>query len=118
MDPARPARSSSWSIAVLRAAIWVRGSLLRFNGPRRPLTYLQANQINAQAPTLGQITGSLPVTVILNPGEKNELRSDPAQLTSFRTWAPAFFTFNGKSIAAQIAGTTTIVADPAVVAGG
>ncbi len=86
------------------------------NGVRAPVTYVQQDQINIQAPTL---TTSGPVTVVVfgNAGKPNELRSDPATVT-LQQAAPSFFTFGvTKSIAAQFAGTASIVADPSVVPG-
>jgi uncharacterized protein (TIGR03437 family) len=58
----------------------------------------------------------VPITVIVNPGKPNELKSDVATVT-VNNHAPAFFTFNGRSIAAQTSDFRTI-ADPAVVPGG
>jgi uncharacterized protein (TIGR03437 family) len=83
-----------------------------------PIAYVQPDQINAQLPAFTG-TGPVTLTVIINLGKPNELRSDVATLNSLQSFAPAFFVFaNSKSIAAQIAGTGTIVANPAVVAGG
>ncbi|HEV2687695.1 MAG TPA: choice-of-anchor V domain-containing protein [Bryobacteraceae bacterium] len=85
---------------------------------RLPIAYVQPDQINAQAPVFTG-TGPVMLTVIINPGKPNELRSDLATLNSLQPFAPAFFVFApSKSIAAQIAGTATIVANPAVVSGG
>lgn len=85
---------------------------------RLPISYVQQDQINAQAPVFTG-TGPVQLTVILNPGQPTELRSDVATLTALQPFAPAFFLFpNSTSIAAQIAGTATIIANPAVVAGG
>ena len=86
-------------------------------GQRVPITYLQPDQINIQAPTLLQNSGPVSVVVILNAGGKNELRSDTLTNTGLQAVAPAFFTFNGKGIAAQFAGSTGLVADPSVAAG-
>jgi len=78
---------------------------------------VQQDQINAQAPMFSG-AGPVSLTVIVNAGKPNELRSDVATLNA-QAFAPAFFTFGtSKSIAAQIAGTATIVANPSVVAGG
>ena len=83
-----------------------------------PIAYVQPDQINAQAPVFTG-TGPVMLTVIINPGKPNELRSDVGTLNSLQPFAPAFFVFGtSKSIAAQIAGTATIVANPAVAAGG
>jgi uncharacterized protein (TIGR03437 family) len=58
------------------------------------------------------------LTVIINPGKPNELRSDVGTLTALQPFAPAFFVFGtSTSIAAEVAGTSTIIANPAVVPG-
>lgn len=89
---------------------------VEIGGQRAPVTYVQQDQINVQAPTL-TATGPVNMIVIANPGKANELRSDPATLT-VQAVSPAFFTFGStKSIAAQFAGTSDIVADPTVVSG-
>jgi uncharacterized protein (TIGR03437 family) len=83
-----------------------------------PIAYVQPDQINAQLPVFTG-TGPIMMTVIINPGKPNELRSDLATLNALQQFAPAFFVFGtSKSIAAQIAGTATIVANPSVVTGG
>ncbi|MBC8166051.1 MAG: hypothetical protein H7Y20_09275 [Bryobacteraceae bacterium] len=83
-------------------------------GQRIPLTYVQADQINAQLPTsIG--TGSMQFRVILNPDRPNQLVSDTGTFTVLN-YAPAFFTFNGRSVAAVFP-DGTIAADPSVVAG-
>ena len=89
---------------------------VEINGQRVPIAYVQQDQINVQAPTL---TGSGPVSVvvILNPGKLNELRSDTGTLITQQTVAPAFFTLDGSTVAAQYANTTTLVGDPAVYPG-
>ncbi len=84
-------------------------------GRRAPITYVQTDQVNFQVPA-GTPSGSVPLTVILNPGRPNELRSDQATVT-VNNHSPAFFTFNSRSIAAQTA-DFRIIADPAVVPGG
>lgn len=84
-------------------------------GQRVPVTFVGFDQINAQIPTIAQ-TGSVPVRVILNPGRPNEFVSDVATIT-VQNYAPALFTFNGRSIAAvHLDGT--VIADTSVVAGG
>jgi uncharacterized protein (TIGR03437 family) len=83
-------------------------------GARVPITYVQDNQINAEGPTILQNT-SAEVRVVLNPGTANEKKS-AAVTAQHNTSAPALFTFNGKTIAAQHP-DGTIAADPAVVAG-
>lgn len=82
-----------------------------------PIAYVDSSQINAQMP---EFVGSGPVTltVILNPGAPNELRSGAATLNSLQPFAPAFFVFpNSTSIAAEEAGTGSLVANSSVVAG-
>ena len=83
-------------------------------GRRAPITYVQTDQVNFQVPA-GTPAGSVPVTLILNPGRPNEVKGDVATVT-VNNHAPAFFTFNGRSIAAQTADFKTI-ADPTVVPG-
>jgi uncharacterized protein (TIGR03437 family) len=73
---------------------------VEINGARVPVTFVQTDQINAQAPTLN-VNGPVTATVIQNPGTPQELRSDVASGIQFATYAPALFTFNGTSIAAQ-----------------
>ncbi len=85
---------------------------------RLPIAYVQQDQINAQAPEFVG-TGPVNLTVILNPDKPNEFRSDVATLNTQQAFAPAFFLYpNSTSIAAQIGGTGTTVADPSVVPGG
>jgi len=87
------------------------------NGQNAPITYVQQDQINLQAPALAGL-GSASVVVIANPGAANELRSDPITITTQQALAPAIFTFNGTSIAATSADGSKIVADSSVVPGG
>ncbi len=83
-----------------------------------PITYVQADQINAQMPVFSG-TGPVTLQVILNPGQGNQITSDVLTLNGLQPFSPAFFLFpNSTSIAAQIAGTATTVASPAVVPGG
>jgi uncharacterized protein (TIGR03437 family) len=85
-------------------------------GRRVPVTHVQQDQINIQAPTVTQ-TGSMPVRITINPGRPSEVSVDGGTI-NLQNYSPAFFTFNGTSIAALIAGSATIVADPAVVSTG
>jgi uncharacterized protein (TIGR03437 family) len=86
-------------------------------GRRVPITYVQQDQINVQAPTVAA-TGPVTLVVIANPGRPNELRSDPASIQMQAT-APALFTLGAsKSVAAQFAGSADIVADPSIFPGG
>lgn len=84
------------------------------NGQVVPITYVQTDQINLQGPA---VSGPVTVIVVSNAGKPNELRSDVGSAT-VQLVAPAFFTFNGKSIAAQFANTANVVADPSVVPAG
>lgn len=84
-------------------------------GRRAPITYVQTDQVNFQVPAQ-TASGNVPLVVILNPGRPNELRSDQATVT-VNSYAPAFFTFNNRSIAA-LTSDFRVVADPAVVPGG
>jgi uncharacterized protein (TIGR03437 family) len=89
---------------------------VEIDGTRVPVTYVQQDQINVQAPTTSN-TGPVTLRVIANPGRPNELRSEPATIT-LSPGAPGLFTFGStKSIAAQFAGTADIVADPSIVPG-
>jgi uncharacterized protein (TIGR03437 family) len=85
-------------------------------GRRAPVIHVQQDQINVQVPTLSQ-TGNVPVKLIVNPGRPGEVSVDAGML-SLQNYAPSLFTFNGRSVAALIAGGGGVAADPAVVAGG
>jgi uncharacterized protein (TIGR03437 family) len=83
-----------------------------------PIAYVQQDQINAQMPVFTG-TGPVSITVIVNAGKPNELRSDVGTLNALQAFAPGFFIFpNSSSIAALVAGSGTIVARPAVVSTG
>jgi uncharacterized protein (TIGR03437 family) len=98
-------------------SVLVTGAGLPQQGMLLPLAYVQVDQINAQAPVLPG-TGPVSLTVVINAGKPNELRSDVATI-NLQNFAPAFFVFpNSKSIAAQVGGSSAIIANPAVVAGG
>lgn len=84
------------------------------NGQNAAITYVQPDQINIQAPALSGV-GTASVVVIANPGASNELRSDPTTVTSQQAYAPAWFTFNGKSVAGTSADGSSYIADPAIV---
>jgi uncharacterized protein (TIGR03437 family) len=82
-----------------------------------PIAYVSEGQINAQMPEFTG-TGPVTVTVMLNPGSPSGVSSAVATLQALQPFAPAFFTFpNSTSIAAEIATTYAIVANPSVVAG-
>ncbi len=85
-------------------------------GRRAPLTYAQANQINAQIPTLGAL-GSTAVVAIANPGTPNERKSDPLNIT-LASNSPAFFRLlPTPCIAAVFASTGQVTADPSLFPG-
>lgn len=88
---------------------------VEIGGRRAPITYVQTDQVNFQVPA-GTPSGSVPLTLIVNPGRPNEQKADVATVT-VNNHSPAFFTFNGKSIAAQTSDFKTI-ADSTVVPGG
>jgi uncharacterized protein (TIGR03437 family) len=82
-----------------------------------PIAYVSPGQINAQMP---EFTGSGPVTlqVLVNPGVGTGIISPVATLNSLQPFAPAFFVFpNSTSIAAEEAGTGSLVANSSVVTG-
>jgi uncharacterized protein (TIGR03437 family) len=87
------------------------------NGQSAPITYVQPDQINFQAPALSGI-GTATVVVIANPGASNELRSDPMTVTGQQAYAPAFFTFDGKSVAATSVDGLSYIAPTSVVTSG
>jgi uncharacterized protein (TIGR03437 family) len=83
-----------------------------------PIAFVEDSQINAQMPEFVG-TGPVMLSVILNPGSPSQLVSDVATLNSQQAFAPAFFFIpNSTTIAAEIAGTSIPVADPALVPGG
>lgn len=83
------------------------------NGQRVPITFVQTDQINLQGPA---VLGPVSIVVVSNAGKQNELRSTAANVM-VQPLAPAFFTFNGTSVAAQFANTSNVVANPSVVPG-
>ncbi len=83
---------------------------VEINGARVPLTYVQADQINAQVPTTAS-SGTVSYRVLVN-----DVPTDQGTLT-VANYAPALFTFNGRS-AAAVTADGTYVADAAVVANG
>jgi len=84
---------------------------------RLPIAYVQPDQINAQMPEFVG-TGTVNLTVIVNPDKSNQRLSPVATLTS-QAFAPAFFLVaNSTTIAGQIGGTSTPVANPSVAPGG
>lgn len=87
------------------------------DGKRAPVFYVQNNQINAQAPfLLGG--GPVEVRVIRDPGGRNEKRSAPFRI-DIQQYSPAFFTFDGRALAARNASSNySIVANPSVVSSG
>ncbi|MBM3774561.1 MAG: hypothetical protein FJW37_05290 [Acidobacteria bacterium] len=89
---------------------------VEIGGQRAPILYVQNDQINAQAPILAP-SGTAEVVVITNPGRPNEMRS-PAGTVQLGVYSPAFFTFDGRSIAAlNLDASGGIVADSSLYAG-
>jgi uncharacterized protein (TIGR03437 family) len=84
------------------------------NGQNAPMYYVQADQINLLAPTLATV-GPATVVVVANPGAANELRSDPFNLTTQQAFAPALFTFDGKSVAATSGDGTKYIASATLI---
>jgi uncharacterized protein (TIGR03437 family) len=80
---------------------------VEMGGVRVPVTYVGENQINAQAPTTGQNSGPVPVTIILNPGRANEVRSDVVTNNGLQRVSPALFASGGNAIAAVGANLVT-----------
>jgi uncharacterized protein (TIGR03437 family) len=89
---------------------------VEIGGRRVPVLHIQQDQINVQVPTITQ-TGTIPVKVIINPGRPSEVSVDGGTI-NLQNYSPAFFTFNGTSVAALIAGTSTPAANASVVAAG
>ena len=89
---------------------------VKIDGKPAPIFYVGEGQINVQAPANTK-TGPVPVEVIANPGRGNQVSSDIGTVT-MSALAPAFFTLDGKSIAAQFAGKADVVSNPGVVPGG
>jgi uncharacterized protein (TIGR03437 family) len=82
-----------------------------------PIAFVDQTQINAQMPEFVG-TGPVGLTVIMNPGLMNAVPSAMGTFQMLEAFAPAFFLFpNSTSIAAEEAGTGSIVANPMVVAG-
>lgn len=89
---------------------------LEVGGKRAPVFFVNATQINAQAPIL-DVTGPVDVRVIVNPGAPNELRSEVARVP-VQTHSPAFFLLPGGIIAARNATrNNVIVGDPSAIPG-
>ena len=88
---------------------------VEINHVRAPILYASATQINAVVPT-GTAAGPNEVRVILNPAAASPVTSSPITVQTGAA-APALFTLDGKKAIAQFSGTSTLVADPAVVKG-
>lgn len=88
---------------------------VEIDGKRAPISYVQGNQINAQVPATTS-TGPVSVKVLLNPDLPAQVASN-AGTVQLQSTAAGLFTFDGKSVAAQIAGSSDIVADPSLVPG-
>lgn len=87
---------------------------VEIDGARAPLLYAQFNQINAQVPTTTR-TGTVQARVVANPGQANELRSDPIDIMLAPT-SPAFFRLlPTPCIAARFSETGEIAGDPSLL---
>jgi uncharacterized protein (TIGR03437 family) len=84
-------------------------------GQRAPILYANENQINVQVPALSAL-GDVPVRVIMNPDRPNSVTSEPINVT-LQAASPAFFTFNGTSVASREPQTGLTIAQSAVVPG-
>lgn len=82
-------------------------------GRRAALTYLDAGQINAQIPTVSDL-GTVAVRVIANPGQSNELRSEPVNISLVEN-APAFFRLLPTPCIAGVFEDGTITGDPSLL---
>jgi uncharacterized protein (TIGR03437 family) len=82
-----------------------------------PIAFVNPTQINAQMPEFSG-TGPIGVTVILNPGDVNALKSAEGTFNSLQSFAPAFFLLpSSTSVAAEDVTTGKIVADAGVYPG-
>jgi len=82
-------------------------------GVRAPVTYAGGGQINAQIP-VNTVASQTTTRIVLNPGRPNEIRGTVLNGPAVQPNAPALFTFNNRTVAAQSVAFATI-ADPAVV---
>jgi len=80
---------------------------VEIGGQRVPVFFVSQGQINAQAPP-SIATGPADVTVILNPGAPNEVRSLAAK-TQVANHSPAFFQVDSKHIAAVDASNQNLI---------
>lgn len=80
-------------------------------GVKAPLLYVSRQQLNIQMP-VQPMTGQTAFRVIMNPDKANAVASEPgfAMVTPF---SPAFFTFNGRTVAARSG--ASIIANPSIV---
>jgi uncharacterized protein (TIGR03437 family) len=88
---------------------------VKIDGRRAPLLYVSSEQLNVQAPATTNL-GDVAVRIIVNADRPNQLMSDVVNVR-MQSASPAFFTFNGRSVAARVAGSAQVIADPAVVPG-
>jgi uncharacterized protein (TIGR03437 family) len=88
---------------------------VEIDGRRAPLLYVSSEQLNVQAPATTNL-GDVAVRIIVNADRPNQLMSDVVNVR-MQSASPAFFTFNGRSVAARVAGSAQVIADPAVVPG-
>ncbi len=80
-----------------------------------PITYIQEDQINFQAPTLTNIvSGNVRVRVVVNRGRSNEQRSEDV-LVPLQVYNPAFFVFGGTTSIAALNQDFSFLVDPAVL---
>lgn len=87
---------------------------VEINRVRAPLFYAGYGQLNVVVPS-GITPGPTEVRVVLNATSR-AVYSSPITVTA-ASMAPAIFTADGKRAAANFAGTSTLVADPATVPG-
>jgi uncharacterized protein (TIGR03437 family) len=71
---------------------------VEIGGQRAPLFFVSKGQINAQVPPLTS-SGAVDVTVILNPGAPNEIRSTAGKV-QVATYSPGLFQMDSKHILA------------------
>ncbi len=87
---------------------------VEINRIRAPLFYTSPGQLNVVVPS-GVTPGAAEVRVVLNPNS-HPVYSAPITVQAAAA-APALFTSDGKQASASLAGTGTLIGDPAVLAG-
>ena len=88
---------------------------VELNGVRAPITYVQQDQINLQAPDLQP--GPVTIKVIANPDRPNQ-RPSAIGMVNVQAVSPAWFPFSGTSIAAVNPVTGDYIADPSIISFG